>query len=762
MRAATAIEGARMPLPDWLKARDEIEEPQPRAAMKKPDPEPEDEAPEAQVIEDEALEDEAPDDEAPEDDAPEDEVEPDEEPETAVGEEPLPEDEPLQPQPTRAKASKPKAKKAKTPEPQAKKPRDLMTVALDPSADPEPSKPQAPVAKDVPSTGNDQVLSMLSSIEKQLTRLGDVQQQHEDQLAELVDRAQSGPPAGAADDQPPAQKQPSFVVEMDDEEPAPDAGPTEGLAMLASGLKDSRKQAGKMQQQLQEAQARIHGRGDEPGDGAELQEATEQLDAANEKIDELKARIIELEAVASVTEVPDTDAGEKDAQIAALTSEVRQLQAELRSRKESAAEAAAKPAPAPDSPGAEMIARQRKQIERLTEQLDAANAGVDPKEIQARDARIAKLEEELEEARGQGGGKQAVSKLVAGVGGALRQVRGKKDDEEDFGGVAELEERVAELEIERKHARDEADEAKREAEQLRQALQNAADGEGGSDAFEVAALRARVAELESAPNAGHAELRSKIEAELRQKWNEVKQKQDALKVSEEKMRRKWARPRAVVVFAHLAGLALVVGILSWLLAGGLFPATIAAAVNIEAKSKSGAPVSDKNKAQWQQVHTAMLESDSFLQRVSERLTEQRFDGYEDPEVLAERLEDDLTVDSAKAGSITLTLAGKDRTDTTFVLDTLASTLAMESAQKAGTRSDDAVAIVRGERRDKGQVRYATIRDKPISDRRPMGAAVLFVLGFAGSFVGIQRLQRTLVKTKSAMEDDDLTAGADLF
>jgi hypothetical protein len=738
-----------MPLPDWLKARDEIEEPQPRAAAPQPDPEPDDDAPAGEVPEDEVLEDEAPEDEAPEagDEPDEPDEAPDEEPEA-------PADKPLQPGPPKSKATKPKAM-----EPKAKKPRDLMTVSIEP--------PDAPGAEDIPSTGDDQVLTMLSAIEKQLTRLGDVQRQHEDQLAALIDRAQSGPVAGGADDGPPAKaKQPSFVVEMDDDEPAPPQGERpEGLAMLASGLQASRNQAGKMQQQLQEAQARIKGRADQPDDSAELQEKTEQLEDASRKIEELKARVIELEAVASVDDddVPDTDSGEKDMQIAALTSEVRQLQAELRSRKETAAEAAAKPAPAPDSAGAEMIERQRKQIERLTEQLDAMNAGVDPKEIQVRDARIAKLEEELQELRGHGGGKQAMSKLVAGVGGALRGVRGKKSDEEDLEGVAELEERIAELEIERKHAREEAQQAKREAEQMRQALQQASDGEGsGGDALEVAALRARVAELESAPNAGHAELRSKIEAELRQKWNEVKQKQDALKATEEKMRRKWARPRAVVVFAHLAGVAVVVGIVSWLLAGALFPPTIAASVNIEAKSKSGAPVSEENKAQWQQVHTAMLESESFLERASERLAEQRFDGYEDPEVLAERLADDLTVDSAKAGSITLTLAGKGRSDTTFVLDTLASTLAMQSARQAGKRSDNAVAVVRGERREGGQVRYATIRDTPISDRRPVWAAVLFVLGFVGSLLMIQRIQLALLKTKSAMDDGDMTAGADLF
>jgi hypothetical protein len=628
--------------------------------------------------------------------------------------------------------------------------------------EPAPRKPApAPMSPmeqdDLPPTGNDQILGMLSAIEQQLRHLGDTQRQHEDQLASLIDHsrssAESKPGPAAAD---PQNKQPSFVVEMDESEQAPqDPAQREGLETMASELETSREQTDQMKRQLEEAQAHIKELGDQPDDArAELEEKAQELEEALQKIDTLQSRVIELEAVAAV-DGDDDDSEEREQQIAELEAQVEQLQQELRQRDE----AEAKPAPAPaDGPGAEMIERQRKQIERLTAQLAAVNAGAESPEIEERDARIAELEEELEDLRGGGGGKQAVSKLVAGFGGALRQVRGEKGaaDEEQ---VAELEERVAELEIER-------DKLKAEADKARDIYQQAAAGDGsGDDAEEVVALRARVAELESRPGGGpgnHAELRSKIEAELRQKWNEVQRRQDSLSATEEKMRKQWARPRAVVVLGYLAGLAVVVAIVSWLLAGRMFPPTIVASVNVEAKSRSGVPVSDENKAAWQMAHTDMLADDLFHKAVAKRLANQRLDDYKDPDVLGERLQNDLIVDSPKPGAITLTLAGKDQDETRLVLDTVATSMATQSSQQAGKRSDDAIAVVRGERREKGQVRFASINSTPIKDRRFLGAVVIFVIGFVIRYGLIISLGQSLVKAKSAMEDDDLGMSADLF
>jgi uncharacterized membrane protein (DUF485 family) len=392
-----------------------------------------------------------------------------------------------------------------------------------------------------------------------------------------------------------------------------------------------------------------------------------------------------------------------------------------------------------------MIARQRKQIERLTEQLAALNAGADPREMQVRDARIAELEDELQELRDQGGAKEGVSKLVAGFGGALRQVRGKKGSG-DGQEVAELEARVAELDVECKRLRQQA----------------AAGGGSGDEAEEIGALRARVAELESGPGADRGELRAKVEADYHQKWSELKRKQDMMAATEEKMRRRWARPQAVVVFGWLVGLAIVVGFVSWLLAGRMFPATIAASVNVEAKSRTGVPVSDEDKADWQRVHTAMLTDGAFQKSVAKRLADQRLDDYGDPDVLAERLKDDLTVDSPKPGAITLTLAGRDPDQTAVLLDSVATSLAMWSSQQAGKRSDGAVAHVRGERREAGQVSYATINDIPIRDRRGLSSVIIFAVGFVVSYFLITRIYQGLLQAKSAMEEEDPVLSDGMF
>jgi hypothetical protein len=173
-------------------------------------------------------------------------------------------------------------------------------------------------------------------------------------------------------------------------------------------------------------------------------------------------------------------------------------------------------------------------------------------------------------------------------------------------------------------------------------------------------------------------------------------------------------------------------------------------------------VEEEAKADWQQVHTAMLTNESFCQTVAKRLGDQRYDDYKDPEELTELLQENLTVDSPKPGAITLTLAGKNPRETAAVLDTLATSLATWSGQQAGKRGDGAVAIVRGERRESGQVRYATINDTPIASRRPLGAAIIFAFGFLLSFAAITRISRGLLRAKSAMEEDEFGVSSDVF
>ena len=98
----------------------------------------------------------------------------------------------------------------------------------------------------------------------------------------------------------------------------------------------------------------------------------------------------------------------------------------------------------------------------------------------------------------------------------------------------------------------------------------------------------------------------------------------------------------------------------------------------------------------------------------------------------------------------------------FNNETVATSLATQSAQQAGKRSDDALAVVRGERREAGQVCFATINSTPIENRRGLWSVIIFVFGFVISYFLIIRLGQSLLKAKSAMGDDDLEMSADFF
>jgi len=291
-----------MPLPDWLQQHDEADEPQPAAAAPAPEEDSEVQEPEVQ-----------------------------------------------EPQLQEPEVQEPEVQEPEVQEPEVQ-PRELQELEDLPAAAPatEATRPEPEVVEDeIPLTGNDQVLGLLSTIEQQLRQLGDVQRQHEDQLTSLIDRP--APPAAAGSepaDAEPQEKQPSFVVEMDDQEQTPRRPEDrQGLEDMASELETSRQQTDQMRQQLEEAQTRIQEIAEESDGGGNVQDKTEELAEAHDKIEALQLRVIELEAVTAVGGDDDEGSDEKDEQIAALTEQVAQMQEALDSRDEEQEQ----PVPGPSS-----------------------------------------------------------------------------------------------------------------------------------------------------------------------------------------------------------------------------------------------------------------------------------------------------------------------------------------------------------------------------------------------------------------------------
>lgn len=198
-----------------------------------------------------------------------------------------------------------------------------------------------------------------------------------------------------------------------------------------------------------------------------------------------------------------------------------------------------------------------------------------------------------------------------------------------------------------------------------------------------------------------------------------------LAASEHAMVRRWARPKALTVTARLALIAVVCAIASWFIADHYFPARISASVGIEARTDSRQPLNAEAARSWRTWHTDLLRDPAFIHTLSRRLAERRLDQFSDPELLAQRLVSDLTVDGHQNGMLVLTLAGHDEDELTSLLDILTATLITESGRSVDQRPDRAAAVVTAERKDGGQIRYSSVNPVAIEDSRVSYAGPIF-------------------------------------
>jgi hypothetical protein len=597
-----------------------------------------------------------------------------------------------------------------------------------PPAAPAPSAPAPAAPAPAPHSPGDEVLKMLARLEHQLSQLGAVQQQHEDRLSALAGEPEGGEAAGPG--------QPT-IAELEERE---------------LELHTMRRKLSEVTSQLRESAA----------ESTDTEDLRRHLDEANHQVNErsqalersqrlvqtLQARIETLEQESAGDEREQRRSAELEAtkkQVSELKGSLREKEEaleELRQKMDQAREARA--AGLPDEPALaaaqDVIERQRGQIERLTEQLEALQGVGDPEHAEAQEARIAELEAEVERHRRQADKQKGGKKLLG---------RGRKEDE--AGGEEDLDERLVEATAE---LRRQIEEAQEENEELRRRLeQGGGAGDGGGGA---AQLQQRIKQLEKEladSKAGTRQAEMTARQELREQLAKIEAGKRAMASSEQKMIRRWARHQSVITFGLLMVLAVVVLVASAMAADGFFPPTVAASVEIEARSRFGAPITDAEAEEWTEWQQATIEDEKFLERLAKRLSDLRLDKYRDPGTLAARLGRDLTQDTTHPGRLMLTLAGTDPEEMSFLLDTLATALAVESSQQATARGATWNTAVRDERHEQGRVRYAKMGGVAIKDHRIEATGLIFAVALAVSVVIGWRIYRSLLRSGSVMEDE---------
>ncbi len=566
---------------------------------------------------------------------------------------------------------------------------------------------------------------MLSRLEQQLSQLGAIQKQHEDRLSALSS------PSAPSESEPAGQP---TIQELEERE---------------HELHSMRKKLSEVKNQLRESAA-------ESNDTTELrrlleeanhqvQERSQALERSQRLVQSLREKVEALQKESGDDEYDQRRSAELEAlkqQMSALKGELREKEETLeeqRQQMERAREARA--AGLPDDPALaaaqEVIERQRSQIERLTEQLEALQGEGDPEHAEAQDARIAELEAEVERFR-KAADKQKSGKKLLG--------RGKKDDAPDDEGLDErIDEATAEL-------RQQLEEAQQENEALRQRLEQPG-GDGGPGS---ASAQQRIKQLEKEltdAKTGTRQAEMSARQELREQVTKLEQGKRSMASSEKKMIRRWARHQSVVTLGLLMVLAVVILIGSAMAADGFFPPIVAASVNLEARSRFGAPITDSEAEEWTEWQQASITDEAFIAKLAKRLADLRLDRYRDPKALSTRLARDLTEDATHPGRLTLTLAGTDPDEITFLLDTLATALAVESSQQATARGATWNTAVRDERQEQGRVRYAKIGAVAIKDQRIEATAMIFAVALVISVLVGWRVYRSLLRSGSVLDDD---------
>lgn len=220
--------------------------------------------------------------------------------------------------------------------------------------------------------------------------------------------------------------------------------------------------------------------------------------------------------------------------------------------------------------------------------------------------------------------------------------------------------------------------------------------------------------------------------ELRQvqaKREELRQVQKFLAESEVRMVRRWAMRRGMSLAMSITLFLGTIFAAAWFAVDFVWPTPGTASVDLIARGPKGQPLDPRLADGWKSWHTGLLADPLFVEEVSKRLATRGFEPN-DPATIAAMLSGDLAVDSDGPGRLRLMMSGTDRTRLPIVLDTVATTMAMESAEQSARRPDQTPAIVLGDRVREGKVAYSLLEPRPV-DLEQIGRAGMLAGGIAG-------------------------------
>ncbi|MEY3023713.1 MAG: hypothetical protein RJA16_539 [Planctomycetota bacterium] len=249
--------------------------------------------------------------------------------------------------------------------------------------------------------------------------------------------------------------------------------------------------------------------------------------------------------------------------------------------------------------------------------------------------------------------------------------------------------------------------------------------------------------------------------ELRQvqaKREELRQVQKFLAESEVRMVRRWATRRGMSLAMSITLFLGTICAAAWFAADFVWPTPGTASVDLIARGPKGQPLDPRMADGWKAWHTALFTDPLFAEEVSKRLATRGFEPN-DPASVSAMMSKDLAIDSDGPGRLRLVMSGPDRTQLPVLLDTVATTLAAESAKQASRRPDQTPAIVLGDRVREGKVAYSLLDPRPVELEHVARAGML-----AGGMAGVATILAiptilVLRRVKRVIETDETPLAA---
>ena len=211
--------------------------------------------------------------------------------------------------------------------------------------------------------------------------------------------------------------------------------------------------------------------------------------------------------------------------------------------------------------------------------------------------------------------------------------------------------------------------------------------------------------------------------------------------AEKKITASKARSGAAAAVLYFAATLGILAVMSWEVSKRVWPGTYIARAVIDADTGRRVP-KPEDYAAWQKDHAELLGDPRLMEVAAQRMQQRGIAALDSPGELSSRLKQDMYVQSAKPGSLTVELRGEGAEKTALILDTVVTAFKSVADQGKDERTNDMGVVI---------AQAATPGAEPLMDKRIEKAASVFAgAALAAGLAGLDIWSR-LVKAKKKFD-----------